>query len=114
MTPIPINPICIKNILSCFSLASLVGDQEILFHFNKRCSAFDDRPLLIMYTAHFTCIGGHNGMLHLHGAENHQHLALFHAITFVYLDFYDGSRHGGSEHVAIRPTGDGSGEWSVQ
>src|SRR5579884_2416611 len=57
MTPIPINPTCmIQMILS--------------FHFYDDRSTFDNLALMAVNTPYLAFIGSHNGMLHLHGAQD--------------------------------------------
>src|SRR5947207_891237 len=81
MTPMPIKPICM---LIC---------PFRLFHFDENRSAFHNIALLVMNTPHFALVRRNDRMLHFHGAEDDQYLAMLHRLTILYLHFDDGTSH---------------------
>ncbi len=81
MTPMPMKPICMVIYPFC------------LFHFDDDGSAFDNIALLVVDVPYFARVGGSDGMLHFHGAEDYEYLALLHHVPVMRLNFDDGSGH---------------------
>src|SRR6266567_3604370 len=62
-------------------------------HFNDGRSTIDDRAFSVKDMPYFAGIGSNDGMLHLHGTEDYQHLALFHCIAIVCPNLDNGTSH---------------------
>src|SRR5215472_10344885 len=81
MTPIPMKPIC------------MVVYPFRLLHFDDDGSSCDNITLAVVDVAYFARARGSNSMLHFHGAEDDEYLALLHYVPVTRLDFDDGSGH---------------------
>src|SRR5256884_2329159 len=58
----------------------------------------DDGAFSVKDMPYFAGIGSNDGMLHLHGTEDYQHLALFHCIAIVCPNLDNGTSHRCREH----------------
>src|SRR6266699_160505 len=81
MTPMPIKPICM---LIC---------PFRLFHFDEHSLSLNNIALLVVNPPHLALVRRNDRMLHFHGAEDDQYLAMLHHLTILYLHFDDSSRH---------------------
>src|SRR5579859_6441 len=64
-----------------------------LFHLHDGRTTSHNPSFWKIHMAHDTSIGGGNSMLHLHGTQYYQHLALFNCFTVSNLDFNNCSSH---------------------
>src|SRR5258708_20174509 len=79
MTPMPMKPIC------------MVVYPFRSFHFDADASAFDDVALPVVDVPYFARVGGGDGMLHFHVAEDYEYLALLHHVPVIPRNFDDSS-----------------------